>query len=164
MPKTYEPIGTYTVSTAVSTYTFTSIPATYTDLIIAASVQRTASPANTLVRINGDSGANYYNSFLFADGTAWGSSGQNAQAQMQMDSRAYAPSSGFGSNIMQFMNYTNTSVNKTVISRADATTTGTEMWVNMWLNTAAITSIELFITGGNFATGSTFTLYGIKAA
>jgi hypothetical protein len=34
----------------------------------------------------------------------------------------------------------------------------------LWRSTAAITSMVLLRRSGNFATDSTFTLYGIKAA
>ena len=34
----------------------------------------------------------------------------------------------------------------------------------LWKNTAAITSVTIVMDSGNFTTGSTFTIYGIKAA
>jgi hypothetical protein len=36
--------------------------------------------------------------------------------------------------------------------------------VGLWRNTAAITQVVVFCDGANFASGSTFTLYGILAA
>jgi hypothetical protein len=36
--------------------------------------------------------------------------------------------------------------------------------VGLWRGTAAINSITIYPAGGNFASGSTLTLYGITAA
>jgi hypothetical protein len=62
------------------------------------------------------------------------------------------------------MNYSNTTTNKTCISRAARTDVSTWAFVNLWRNTAAITSLRITGLGETYSTGSTFTLYGIKAA
>jgi hypothetical protein len=41
---------------------------------------------------------------------------------------------------------------------------GTQELVGLWRNTAAINAIKFYSAGSNFSIGSTFTLYGIKAA
>jgi hypothetical protein len=65
------------------------------------------------------------------------------------------------------MNYSNTTTNKTVISRTNVTSgsfPGTETMVNLWRSTSAINVIELRQSGsGQYLSGTTFTLYGIKA-
>jgi hypothetical protein len=38
------------------------------------------------------------------------------------------------------------------------------LYGNLWRSTSAINIIEVTAGGANFASGSTFTLYGIKAA
>ncbi len=61
------------------------------------------------------------------------------------------------------MNYSNTTTYKTILSRSSDLYT--EASVNLWRNTAAITSIIIGAQGAyTFSAGSTFTLYGIKAA
>jgi hypothetical protein len=63
------------------------------------------------------------------------------------------------------MNYSNTTTNKTILSRINNAENSTVARVTLWRNTAAISTI--FLTegnGANFIAGSTFTLYGIKAA
>ena len=62
------------------------------------------------------------------------------------------------------MNYSNATTYKTVITRASNANNGVDAVVGLWRNTAAITSINVFLGTGNLDTGSTFTLYGIKAA
>jgi len=161
---TYTPIATTTLGSATPSYTFSSISGSYTDLVLVAAMQRTGSAANCLIRVNGDSGSNYSFTFLYGDGSAADSSALSNQNQMQMDSRSYPPASGFNNMIANFQNYSNATTYKTVISRSNETSGGTEAFVNLWRNTAAITSIEVRIGSGNFATGSTFTLYGIAAA
>ena len=82
---------------------------------------------------------------------------------MRLAQNGYA-TTGISNVIVQFMNYSNTTTNKTVLSRANNAATGTDAIVNLWRSTAAITSIYVYVPSGNFATGSTFTLYGILAA
>ena len=63
------------------------------------------------------------------------------------------------------MSYSNTSTNKSVLVRYGSASQGTMAQIGLWRNTVAITSLEITTDGGQtFNTGSTFTLYGIKAA
>jgi len=62
------------------------------------------------------------------------------------------------------MNYANSTTNKTVLSRGNNTGNHTIAYVGLWRSTAAITSMLLGTTGSTWMAGSTFTLYGIKAA
>ncbi len=69
--------------------------------------------------------------------------------------------------IMHIMNYSNTNTYKTALGRVNTPTNatiypGTTAGVGLWRNTAAITSLTCS-NGENFTSGSTFTLYGIKA-
>lgn len=73
---------------------------------------------------------------------------------------------GSGSSIIQINNYSNSTTYKTAFMRTNtASTYGTVFAiVGLWRSTAAITSITLTPDAGSFATGSTFSLYGIAAA
>jgi hypothetical protein len=73
--------------------------------------------------------------------------------------------------ILQIMNYSNTTTNKTALLRIGNAGSSVMANVFLWRSTAAINSISITApdnTGGGtpdqFAIGSTFTLYGIKAA
>jgi hypothetical protein len=66
--------------------------------------------------------------------------------------------------IWQIFNYSNTTTNKSVLGRASNPSANTTACVGLWRNTAAITSVSVYGVGANFTVGSTFTLYGIKAA
>ena len=63
------------------------------------------------------------------------------------------------------MNYANTTTFKTNVSRSSAATVDVILYAGLYRSTAAITSITLVLSGSqSFTSGSTFTLYGIKAA
>jgi hypothetical protein len=163
MPSTYEPIATTTLGSASSSVTFSSITGTYTDLVLVCNAIATTADAVS-IRLNGDTGSNYSRLILWGNGSAAGS------AKYSNESFAYT---GFYANldtnptinIFQINNYSNTTTYKTILGRGNAAAQAAMANVNLWRNTAAITSIQLTISGGSsYQTGSTFTLYGIKAA
>jgi hypothetical protein len=165
MPSTYEPIATNTLVSAAANVTFSSIPQTYTDLIIVCNGSP-VSGASGIITINGDTGSNYSYTFLCAYSGGGVPSGRASNV---------APSSTFfGGNIigigansvwqLHFQNYSNTTTNKTVLSKL-ANNVGVDATVLLYRSTAAITSIILQPQNSiNWNAGSTFTLYGIKAA
>lgn len=163
MPATYDKIATYTVPSAQASYTFTTIPSTYTDLVIVAAGTISSSAPSTYIRFNSDTGSNYSYTYLTGDGSSATSSRASNQTSMLVTYNG-AISSSPNANIVQVLNYSNSTTNKTVLSRANQAQYGTDAIVGLWRSTSAITSIT-FITGGTgFASGSTFTLYGIKSA
>jgi hypothetical protein len=167
MPKTYEPIATQTVGTAIGTVTFASIPQTYTDLVlVVTSADNTDNTRATLLRFNSDTGTNYSFTEFYGNGASALSSRQNNFTSAPL---AYfvAPDTTLGNsiNVAHIMNYSNTTTYKTVFARENSLSAygGAGLMVSLWRSTSAITSINV-IESGNFKVGSTFTLYGIKAA
>jgi hypothetical protein len=73
------------------------------------------------------------------------------------------PTATFAPTIVHFMNYANTTTNKTFVSRGGYSPDYADTSVGLWRNTAAISSMTLY-AGTSFDTGCTFTVYGIKAA
>jgi hypothetical protein len=61
------------------------------------------------------------------------------------------------------MNYSNTTTYKTIIARGSGASNEVKAQVNLWRSTSAITSITVYAGGGNFNSGASFTLYGIKS-
>jgi hypothetical protein len=158
MPKTYEPIATQTLGSASASVTLSSIPATYTDLVLVFNGNATTA-ASIGLRFNGDTATNYSMTYLYGSGSA-ASSGRSSTANdiYCMD----LPTSN-STLVCQIQNYSNTTTNKTSLQRGNAAATAVTATVGLWRNTAAITSVTLYVAT-TFATGSTFTLYGIKAA
>jgi hypothetical protein len=64
------------------------------------------------------------------------------------------------------MNYKNTTNYKTTIGRGSSAANFADAQVSLWRDTSAINSVTVLLGAGtsNFSVGSTFTLYGIKAA
>ena len=163
--QTYEPIASITLGAATTSATFSAIPQTYTDLVVVinASMVSNASTNNYYVTYNSDAGTNY--STTYAGGTGSSTSSGRASSQTRLDI-AYQPSTAIGQIIFQMQNYSNTTTFKSSISRSsNATSNITFMYAGLWRSTAAITSISI-TTGvaNNIVSGSTFNLYGIKAA
>lgn len=159
---TYEAIASQTLSSAASSVTFSSIPATYTDLVLVSAAIGTGD-LQVYGRLNGDSGTNYSNTFLAGNGTSASSIAQTNTNVYQNDYYLAVSTDG-GLITMNFMNYSNSTTYKTILVRSGLGNKGVNAIVNLWRNTAAITSIALTVSGNQFAIGSTFSLYGIKAA
>lgn len=166
MPSTYTPIATTTASGSVSSITFSSIAGTYTDLVLVNSASLASGAENLRIRFNSDTSTNYSFTVLTGTGSAASSTRSSNQTYIAADWNGYLTTTN-NVSIISIQNYTNTTTNKTVISRSNNAGTGVDAIVGLWRSTSAITSITIFNsgTGGvNFAAGSTFTLYGIKAA
>lgn len=165
---TYVPIATQTLGTAASSVTFSSIAGTYTDLVIVFECFTTASGARDVaLRFNGDTASNYSSTFLQGNGTTAVSARESTQTRMMIDySGAGTTSATAEIGIVNIINYSNATTNKTVVVRANRAGGGTDAVVGLWRNTAAITSVTLMFINGtdNFGVGSTFSLYGIKGA
>lgn len=161
---TYEPIATTTLGSAQATVTFSSISGSYTDLVLIVAEGNSAnSDYDIYIKFNSDSGTNYSRTQLTGNGSTASSSRSSDNTEIRIGpSYNNQPVSTLISHIM---NYSNTTTNKTVISRTGHASGYLMSHVALWRSTAAITSIALTLQGGiNFVSGSTFTLYGIKAA
>ena len=163
LPSTMTPIATNTLTANSNTVTFSSIPQNYTDLVIV--FNGSISVFDFIyVQYNGDTGANYSGTILYGNGTSAGSSRHSGSTYLQ----AIGWVTGIQNNansIINIQNYSNSTTHKTLINRTNDAANGTQAYVGLWRSTAPITSITF--TGVNSRTiqsGSTFTLYGIKAA
>ena len=161
----FESIQTINVTTAVTSVTFTSIPSTYTHLQIRMTTKDNTGLASQSIRINGDSGSNYGWHRLYGEG-ATANSGAGSS-----DNKIITGISDvqFGSGIMDFLDYKNTNKNKTIRSLSGFDNNGTGwvgLWDGVWLNTAAITDIQIMtgLLSQSWTQYSTFALYGIKVA
>jgi len=161
---TYSTIATYTAPSSQASYTFSSIPSTYTDLIVVCSTFNSSGPDDLRLRFNSDTGTNYSATLLRGSGSAIVNAKDNNGTYLAWLGYVSSNSNNTSTTIFQVMNYSNTSVNKTVLSRGNLATDFVNATVGMWRSTAAINSITLIAGGANITSGSTFTIYGIAAA
>jgi hypothetical protein len=170
MPSTYEPISTQTLATTAASVTFTSIPSTYTDLMVIISSTATNNNYDIGMRYNSDSSTNYSMTALVfnADNSA------SAYAARETSVSSIRSNTNINNTIpnplaLQINNYANTNAFKTSVSRSSVPSTGYGLaaTVGLWRSTAAINEVTFVLLGGGsttFKVGSTFTIYGIKAA
>lgn len=160
MASTYKKIATQTMTTATATVTFSSIPATYTDLVLIVT-GTTNSGRNFHITINSDTTGSYSFTALSGDGTSASSSQLSNETLLRMA----ALWSVQGNITMDFLNYSNTTTKKTILSRTRNAANQANASVGLWNNTSAINRLDFFLSGpDNFLTGTTFTIYGILAA
>jgi hypothetical protein len=158
---TYTPIATTSLASQ-SSITFSSISGSYTDLILVINgVSAANQPANFRVG-NGsvDTGSNYSRTGLSGNGSSAASYRGSSEAYFYTDNASN--SNGDATSITHFMNYSNTTTNKTFLNRNGASNNNTRAIVGLWRSTAAINTIQ--VTFGATLTGGTATLYGIQAA
>jgi hypothetical protein len=160
MTATYKKIATTTLGSATATVTFSSISGSYTDLVIVFRGNNTSAGnrAGTFI-LNSDTGSNYSATFIQGDGSS-ATSNRETSGSIQYFANVLNDNTNA---IMQFQNYSNTTTYKTFLSRGNSSSTVVQARVGLWRSTSAITSITFGLNADDYATGSTFTLYGIKA-
>ena len=156
----------------VSSITFSNIPQGYKHLQIRIIGRGTTATGGTYAtgnrgQFNGDTGSNYSAHWLDGSGSAATAGGSASLTYLYLgnvtDSAATANT--FGVSVVDILDYTNTSKYKTVryLFGADGNGAGyVEFGSGLWMNTAAITSMYMVLTGGNFAQYTRISLYGIK--
>jgi hypothetical protein len=159
--------------------TFSSIPSTYESLQLRIFTKVTDTSDDTVQGINlyfnGSTSSEY--GYHAVSGT-----GSTGSTLVTTDSAISFPTIGIyirgnvratsgtthGSMIIDLHDYASTTRNKTLraFSGAEINTTASRINLTsgMWQNTAAISSIRIVSSGGDFATTARFSLYGIKGA
>ena len=155
---TYVALATQTLGSAAASVTFSSISSTYTDLILV--VEGTASTgAELFLEYNSDATTIY--SYTVIYGT--GSSALSTRETLKTGARAGYFDTNRGMFIAQIQNYSNATTYKSALSRNNVAATTVEAYISLWRSTSAINSVKIKTNTGTFSTGSTFSLYGIKA-
>lgn len=161
MSKTYEPIATQTLGTSATSVSFDSIPQTYTDLVLV-TVGISTSGQQICIRFN-DATTNYSTTILTASGSTIGSIRYTTTPFMFLGYDAYFGSTGRANSIIHIMNYANATTFKTVLSRENNAATGVALSAGTSRSTSAVTKVTAVANVDSWASGTSFTLYGIKA-
>jgi hypothetical protein len=165
MTATYEKIATNTLGSATNSITFSTISGAYTDLVLISHITG-FSDANysAAIRFNSDTGTNYSLKNIYGTGSSAASDSTSNAAQIQCFGKAVGVPNAVSTGITNIMNYSNTTTYKTALTRWGQASVGLNANVGTWRSTSAITSVTIFgLNSNTFSTGSTFTIYGIKA-
>ncbi len=157
-------IATTTLGSAAASIDFSTIPATYTDLrvVLISSTATAGRPVNYL-RFNSDTGSNYSSTWLTGDGSTVGSSRESLATFIRGGENANNTDTGLSFITYDVFSYAG-ATNKTALitnSRDNNGSGSTYRIVGLWRNTAAITSLTIAASAGNYKAGTTATLYGI---
>lgn len=167
MPAAYQPIATTTLGSNSATVNFTNISTDYTDLILIGNFTTNQSAPFRLLVGNGsiDTGGNYSMTQMAGTGSVTESTRSTDAAFI---ASGYINAAGRSIWQMNFMDYANTTTNKTVLIRYStniASSQSANARVGLWRSTSAINYIRLETNQSPqvFESGSIFTLYGVKA-
>tara|TARA_R110000772_G_scaffold160891_1_gene272087 strand:+ start:148 stop:717 length:570 start_codon:yes stop_codon:yes gene_type:complete len=122
---------------------------------------------NIFMRLNSDTGNNYGQHGLYGEGSSVVSFGYGSQSFMyarnvfgSKANTAYA-----GSVVIDFLDIHSSSKNTTMRAFGGATQPGEKqigITSGLWNNTAAVTTILLYLNSGSFSAGARFSLIGIR--
>ncbi len=168
----FESIATVSLSSTSGTVSFTSIPNTYEHLQLRMLTRETSSlytnDASLIFNFNSDAAGNYARHQIRANGTTI-----TAFALTSTTNPAFGSHPGggvsasiFGATVVDILDYKNTNKYKTIRSLSGSDSNGAGgigLFSDVWMNTAAITSIQV-IPDFSFTANSHFALYGIRSA
>jgi hypothetical protein len=158
-----EPIASTLVGAGgTNSITFSDIPQTYKHLQVRATVLGTGSISWQPMTFNGDTGNNYTNHGITANGSTVSAFGE---ANHGFISHQAAISTNPFVMVMDILDYANTNKYKTVrtLGGYDANGSGILTFRSgLWMNTNAITTIKIQPNANNYSQYSRFSLYGIR--
>lgn len=163
-PSSYELIESSILLSNTASITFSSIPQDYKHLQLRFVARSTASNGTLIVRFNNDTGANYTLHRLTGNGTSvtsGGFIGLNKAVYAAIPGTADSTGS-FGIGIVDILDYNSNVKNKTVKTLTGKILQSIELSSDLWINTGAITSVEITDENLIYLAGSRFSLYGIK--
>ena len=170
MAATYTLISSNVLSSSAASVTFSAIPSTYTDLVLRMSTRSSDSGNSTVIQVtfNGDTATNYSTTLVgnYA-GTALSVRTTSASFSRSWTEGTILTANTFTNNELYIPSYT-ASQNKPLSSfdvLEDNTASGYVLsTAALWRNTAAINSMTLTNSAGNFVSGSSFYLYGLRSS
>ena len=164
---TYVALATTTLGASAASVTFSSISGSYRDLVLIANARTDRAATSDIYKITlNASGTGYSRVVMYGTGStadSYADASLSAITPYALTGNT-ATSGVFGFLKMQIMDYSATDKHKTILNNEDATGLEVSASAYTWANTNAVTSIEIDqLLGSNFASGSTFSLYGIEA-
>ena len=157
----YIALATTTLGSSASSVTFSSIPTSVNgvalrDLILVYAGTATGG-GDVVLSFNADTTNTYPNVQMFGAGSGSGTSGAFTRTGVFV---SFA-STGQNNFVAQIMDYSATDKHKTVLSRYNVPSSETSAQAGRWPSNTAIATVAVRILSNNFASGSTFSLYGV---
>ncbi len=148
-----------------SNISFTNIPQGYKHLQVRMTVRSTNNLTYGDYGTLGFNGTGGVSHFMYGSGSSVASGYQNWSSLIERIPNTYDPSGTFAPMILDIVDYNNTSKYKT--TRLFSGWNGTSyravfLYSGLWQNTNALTQLDIGTAGIAWATGSRFSLYGIK--
>jgi hypothetical protein len=165
---TYTPIASTTLTNSTTgDLVFSSIPSTYTDLRVVISARgNNAGTTEGVWFYVGAYGNDMSGTNLTGNGSSAASARESNVNQLVIGQIAgnTATAGVYSVITVDVFNYSNTTTNKTFLCRSNNADSLVSATVGLKRNTAAVSTLTFFLQNGTkWQTGSTFTLYGIKA-
>jgi hypothetical protein len=175
MPATYEPIATSTMSSDATSITFTGISQSYTDLVVVAKMSGYyVAPTYIEMGIQVGNGSidtgNNYNSALNYTDSPFSASRTNTNYVAWYGVGTPTNDTQRSTVIINLNDYSNTTTFKPVLLKVSSvqqlnSVNFTGYTIGCWGSTSAINQIRISNQNGtNLYSGTTVSLYGIKAA
>jgi hypothetical protein len=166
---TYTLISSNVLSSSAASVTFSSIPATYTDLVVRASVRRSAAGRTDFdFYFNTNNTDNSYTYIRGSGSAANSNSGGTIIKNNDTVPSTSETASTFGSIEIYIPNYVGTALKPVSIfgvGENNATTAYITATAGLWsFGAATITTITMNPVTGSFVSGSSFYLYGVSNA
>ena len=163
---TYEPIATQTLASAAASITFSSIPATYTDLRLVLVATSVGSGTGLYLRFNGTAGSGYSQTNLSGNGSSATSSRLTSNSLIRLPRTAFSVDTTPDLFQIDIFSYAGSTYKTSLLSSSQDNNGSGEVNrdVALWQVTSAITTILISTDSNTMDTGTTATLYGIKAA
>jgi hypothetical protein len=177
LPSSYDLLETEILTGTAASVTFSSLDtlaAGYQHLQIRAAYRTDRTPTykgdGVSMQVNGDTGSNYAYHRLLGYGGSVSSGANTSRTYLDVSAApsAIAPANEYGPVMVDLLDPFETTKNTTIRSLGGGYN-GNDPVISLrsgvWMNTAAVTSLQLFsVTGSNWVSGSRFSLYGLKAA
>jgi hypothetical protein len=157
---TYELIDSTVLGSASASVTFSSIPAAYRDLVLVWEAKGSGGNAGFDIKFNSDAGSNY-NQVDMSSLSGGISGSQSNVTDISLIANASTSEAFLGA--MQLLDYSATDKHKSGLIRDGRAGSSTNATAIRYASTSAITAIQISTGFNNYASGSSFYLYGIAA-
>lgn len=169
MANTYQLIASNTLTTTATSISFSAIPTTFTDLVVRAVVRSDFAGSGQLqvrIKLNSTS-SGYSHTRITGNGTTAASARFSSGVHIELfQNNSAGDTANTFTPIEIYIPSYQASQNKPIsifdAHETNATTAYIEANASLWSNTAVISTITLATNIGNFVSGSSFFLYGIK--